>query len=138
MDDELGTIRDGDVLFAGDRIAAVGHTLAATGAEVIDGTGCIVMPGFVDTHRHMWGTMLRGCACYGDLGTYFQNVVFTYGANYTPEDTYASVRFGLAEAIDAGITTLHAWEQDAATCRGGDCGSPRLGSARAVLLWLLE
>jgi cytosine/adenosine deaminase-related metal-dependent hydrolase len=115
MDDELGTIPDGDVLFEGDRIAAVGRALAATGAEVIDGTDCIVMPGFVDTHRHMWGAMLRGCACYGDLGTYFQNVVFTYGANYTPEDTYVSVRFGLAEAIDAGITTLHAWEHNLQT-----------------------
>ena len=60
MDDELGTIREGDVLFEGDRITAVGRTLAATGAEVIDGTDCIVMPGFVDTHRHMWGAMLRG------------------------------------------------------------------------------
>jgi len=115
MDDKLGTIRNGDVLLEGDRIAAVGPRLAATGAEVIDGTDCIVMPGFVDTHRHMWGAMLRGCACYGDLGTYFQNVVFTYGANYTPEDTHASVRFGLAEAIDAGITTLHAWEHNLQT-----------------------
>jgi 5-methylthioadenosine/S-adenosylhomocysteine deaminase len=115
MDEELGTIRDGDVRIEGDRITAVGRELAADGAEVIDGTDCIVLPGFVDTHRHMWGAMLRGCACYGDLGTYFQDVVFTYGANYTPDDTYASIRFGLAEAVDSGITTLHAWEHNLQT-----------------------
>jgi cytosine/adenosine deaminase-related metal-dependent hydrolase len=115
MDEELGTIHDGDVRIEGDRITAVGRELAADGAEVIDGTDCIVLPGFVDTHRHMWGAMLRGCACYGDLGTYFHDVVFTYGANYTPDDTYASSRFGLAEAVDAGITTLHAWEHNLQT-----------------------
>jgi cytosine/adenosine deaminase-related metal-dependent hydrolase len=63
----------------------------------------------------MWAAMLRGCACYGDLGTYFHDVVFTYGANFTPDDTYASVRFGLAEAVDSGITTMHAWEHNIQT-----------------------
>src|SRR5262245_23646479 len=115
MDEALGTIHDGAVCIEGDRITVVGRGLATDGAEVIDGTDCIVLPGFVDTHRHMWGAMLRGCACYGDLSTYFHDVVFTYGANYTPEDTYASVRFGLAEAVDAGITTLHAWEHNLQT-----------------------
>ena len=106
MDDELGTLPRGDVLIDGDRIAAVGPDLPRQGdAELVDGRDRIVMPGFVDTHRHMWAAMLRGCACYGDLGTYFHDVVFTYGANFTPEDTYTSVRFGLAEAIDSGITT---------------------------------
>jgi len=115
MDEELGMIRDGDVLIEDDHLRAVGRVLSADGAEVVDGTDCIVLPGFVDTHRHTWGAMLRGCACYGDLGTYFQDVVFTYGANYTPEDTYASIRFGLAEAVDSGITTLHAWEHNLMT-----------------------
>ena len=115
MDEELGTIRNSNIHIKGDRIIAVGRGLAADGAEVIDGTDCIVLPGFVDTHRHMWGAMLRGCACYGDLGTYFHDVVFTYGADYTPDDTYASARFGLAEAVDAGITTLHAWEHNLQT-----------------------
>jgi len=82
---------------------------------VVDGRDRIVLPGFVDTHRHMWAAMLRGTACYGDLGTYFHDVVFTYGANFTPDDTYASVGFGLAEAIDSGITTMHAWEHNLQT-----------------------
>ena len=115
MDDGLGTIPEGDVLIEGDRIAAVGVGLAAEGADVVDGRDRIVLPGFVDTHRHMWAAMLRGTACYGDLGTYFHDVVFTYGANFTPDDTYASVGFGLAEAIDSGITTMHAWEHNLQT-----------------------
>jgi 5-methylthioadenosine/S-adenosylhomocysteine deaminase len=116
MDDELGTLPRGDVLIDGQRISAVGPDLPRdSDAEVVDGRDRIVMPGFVDTHRHMWAAMLRGCACYGDLGTYFHDVVFTYGANFTPDDTYASVRFGLAEAVDSGITTMHAWEHNIQT-----------------------
>jgi cytosine/adenosine deaminase-related metal-dependent hydrolase len=115
MDDQLGVLTDADVLIDGARIEAVGPGLTRDGAEVIDGANRIVMPGFVDTHRHMWAAMLRGCACYGDLSTYFHDVVFTYGANFTPDDTYTSVRFGLAEAIDSGITTMHAWEHNLQT-----------------------
>jgi cytosine/adenosine deaminase-related metal-dependent hydrolase len=121
MDAELGTLPKADVLIDGHRIAAVGPDLPREAdAELIDGRERIVMPGFVDTHRHMWAAMLRGCACYGDLGTYFHDVVFTYGANFTPEDTYASVRFGLAEAVDSGITTMHAWEHNIQTPKHAD------------------
>ena len=116
MDDELGTIPRGDVLIEDARIAAVGPDLPREGdVEVVDACGHIVLPGFVDTHRHMWAAMLRGCACYGDLATYFHDVVFTYGANFTPDDTYTSVRLGLAEAVDSGITTMHAWEHNIQT-----------------------
>jgi 5-methylthioadenosine/S-adenosylhomocysteine deaminase len=116
MDDALGNLPHGDVLIDGSRIAAVGPDLPRDGdMEVIDGSDRIVMPGFVDTHRHMWAAMLRGCACYGDLATYFHDVVFTYGANFTPDDTYTSVRFGLAEAVESGITTMHAWEHNLMT-----------------------
>jgi 5-methylthioadenosine/S-adenosylhomocysteine deaminase len=116
MDDELGTLPGADVLIDGAHVAAVGPDLPREGdEELVDGRNRIVMPGFVDTHRHMWAAMLRGCACYGDLSDYFHDVVFTYGANFTPEDTYTSVRFGLAEAIDSGITTMHAWEHNMQT-----------------------
>ena len=120
MDAELGVLPNGDVLIDGDRIAAVGEGLSEKGAEVIDGAARIVLPGFVDTHRHMWAAMLRGCACYGDLATYFHDVVFTYGANFTPEDTYTSIRLGLAESVDSGITTLHAWEHNLQTREHAD------------------
>ena len=76
MDDDLGTLPRADVLIDGARIAAVGPDLPREAdVELVDGRDRIVMPGFVDTHRHMWAAMLRGCACYGDLGTYFHDVV---------------------------------------------------------------
>lgn len=108
-------LETGDVLIEGSHIADVAPHIDAPGAEVIDGRGRIAMPGFVDTHRHMWAAMLRGGACYGDLHDYFVKVVFTYGAAFTPEDTYRSVRFGLAESVDGGITSMHAWEHNIQT-----------------------
>jgi cytosine/adenosine deaminase-related metal-dependent hydrolase len=109
------TLAVGDVAIDGDRIAGVGSGLDGADAEVIDGRGMIAMPGLVDTHRHMWAAMLRGGACYGTLADYFGTVVFTYGAAFTPDDTYRSVRFGLAESVDGGITTIHAWEHNLQT-----------------------
>jgi 5-methylthioadenosine/S-adenosylhomocysteine deaminase len=130
MDDELGTLPRADVLIDGARIAAVGPDLPReSDVELVDGRDRIVMPGFVDTHRHMWAAMLRGCACYGDLGTYFHDVVFTYGANFTPDDTYASVRFGLAEAVDSGITTMHAWEHNIQTPAHADAALQALAES---------
>jgi 5-methylthioadenosine/S-adenosylhomocysteine deaminase len=130
MDDALGTLPRADVLIEGQRIAAVGPDLPRQqGVDVIDGRDKIVMPGFVDTHRHMWAAMLRGCACYGDLGTYFHDVVFTYGANFSPDDTYASVRFGLAEAVDSGITTMHAWEHNIQTPAHADAALQALSES---------
>jgi 5-methylthioadenosine/S-adenosylhomocysteine deaminase len=130
MDDEVGTLPRADVLIEDRRIAAVGPDLQRhSDVDVIDGRDRIVMPGFVDTHRHMWAAMLRGCACYGDLGTYFHDVVFTYGANFTPDDTYASVRFGLAEAVDSGITTMHAWEHNIQTPAHADAALQALSES---------
>lgn len=126
----MGVLPRGDVLIDGARIAAVGaHLPRESDLELIDGRNRIVLPGFVDTHRHMWAAMLRGCACYGDLGTYFHDVVFTYGANFTPDDTYTSVRFGLAEAIDSGITTMHAWEHNIQTPAHADAALQALGES---------
>jgi 5-methylthioadenosine/S-adenosylhomocysteine deaminase len=130
MDDDLGSLPRADVLIDGPRIAAVGPDLPReSDVELVDGRDRIVMPGFVDTHRHMWAAMLRGCACYGDLSTYFHDVVFTYGANFTPQDTYASVRFGLAEAVDSGITTMHAWEHNIQTPAHADAALQALAES---------
>jgi cytosine/adenosine deaminase-related metal-dependent hydrolase len=108
-------LETGDILIDGPSIADIGPALAADGAEVIDGRGMIAMPGLIDTHRHCWGAILRGGACYGTLGDYFAKNVFTYGAAFSAQDNYTSVRFGLAEAVDGGITAVHAWEHNIQT-----------------------
>ncbi|MGH3224586.1 MAG: amidohydrolase family protein, partial [Streptosporangiaceae bacterium] len=55
-------VRDGaDVLVGGERIAAAGPNLAVpAGTAEIDAAGGILMPGMIDTHRHMWQTAMRG------------------------------------------------------------------------------
>ncbi len=110
-----GELETGDIRIEAQHITDLGPRLSADGAKVIDARGMIAMPGLIDSHRHCWGSILRGGACYGDLADYFATNVFTYGAAFTPEDNYASVRFGLAEAVDSGITAVHAWEHNIQT-----------------------
>jgi 5-methylthioadenosine/S-adenosylhomocysteine deaminase len=112
MDDDLGILPSGDILIEGSSIAAVGPSLDADNATVVDGSDRIALPGFVDTHRHMYSGLLRGCGNEISYEEYFKSVVLTYGANFTPDDTYTSVRLGMAEAVDSGITTMHAWEHN--------------------------
>ncbi len=109
MDAELGDLPTADVLIEGDTIAAVGPGLDVGDAEVVDAAGCIVMPGFIDTHRHTWETAIRGCAPNATLDDYFVEVLDTFAPIYSPEDVYASNYAGALECLNAGITTLVDW-----------------------------
>ncbi|MGH8928481.1 MAG: amidohydrolase family protein [Acidimicrobiia bacterium] len=100
LDRKVGNLRVGDVLIDGSIIAAVGPNLGAAEAEVIDATDTIVMPGFVDTHRHMWRGILRHHA---------DPVVSTFGQFYLPDDAYIADLVSALGAIDAGITTILDW-----------------------------
>ncbi|MFF1815924.1 amidohydrolase family protein [Kribbella sp. NPDC058245] len=95
-----------DVLIEDGRIVAVGPGLSALGAEVIDARGRIVLPGFVDTHRHVWQAALRGIGTEGDLGYYFDHVMQARGTRYRPSDVAASNLVGALECLDGGITTV--------------------------------
>ena len=108
VDPDLGDIAGGDVLIDGDTIAEVGTDLSAD-AEVIDATGNIVIPGFIDSHRHTWETAIRNCAPNATLDDYFVEVLDSYAPLYRPEDVYASNLAGALECINAGITTLLDW-----------------------------
>jgi 5-methylthioadenosine/S-adenosylhomocysteine deaminase len=109
MDPELGDLPKGDVLIEGDRIEAIGPDLDVGDAEVIDVAGKIVIPGFIDTHRHTWETAIRGCAPNATLDDYFVEVLDTFAPVYRPEDVYASNLAGALECLNAGITTLVDW-----------------------------
>jgi cytosine/adenosine deaminase-related metal-dependent hydrolase len=76
---------------------------------VIDATGDIVIPGFVDTHRHTWETSIRTCAPDYALITYFSAILDQFAPKYRPEDVYAANQWGALECINAGITTLVDW-----------------------------
>jgi cytosine/adenosine deaminase-related metal-dependent hydrolase len=109
MDPQIGDIYGGDVLLEDDRIAAVAPTIDAGDAEVIDVSDCIVMPGFIDSHRHTWETVIRGIAPDVNLAGYFDIVLDQLAPAYRPEDVYAGNYLGSLEAIDAGVTTVLDW-----------------------------
>ena len=112
LDPGIGEFATGDVLIEDDRIAAVGPALAAGDAEVIDASGMIVMPGFVDSHRHIWEGLLRNIGTDIPLEgrtSYISFVLRTLAPAYRPEDAYAGNLVSALGAIDAGITTLLDW-----------------------------
>jgi 5-methylthioadenosine/S-adenosylhomocysteine deaminase len=95
-----------DVLIEDGLITGIGHDLDADGAAVIDGTGCALLPGFIDTHRHTWQGAIRQTGIGWNFPTYRRYIQNTWGPAFTPEDVYIGNRIGALDAINAGITTL--------------------------------
>lgn len=107
MDPDVGVIDRGDLLVEGDTITAVGPHLSAGDAVVVDATGTILSPGFVDTHRHAWEAQLRRIMPdVDDLGGYVMSTLAGYATVYRPEDMYVGTRLAALTAIDSGITTM--------------------------------
>ena len=94
-----------DVQVAGGVIRAVGTEVRPRGA-VVDGSGAIVLPGFVDSHRHVWQAALRGIGSDFTLKDYLRSVRLHLAKAYRPEDMYAGNYVGLLEAADSGITAV--------------------------------
>ncbi len=134
LDPEVGDFDRADVLIEGERIAAVGPDLEAGDAELIDASRAIVMPGFVDTHRHTWQAQLRTIACDWTLGQYMTGLHSGLSGHFRPEDTYIGNLLGTAEALDSGITTLLDWSHNLATPEHADAAIEGLreAGARAV------
>jgi cytosine/adenosine deaminase-related metal-dependent hydrolase/ribose/xylose/arabinose/galactoside ABC-type transport system permease subunit len=133
LDPALGDLDTGDLLIEGDEILAVGRDLSngegvrgAQGAsanaravapwdgevEVIDASGMIVMPGFVDSHRHIWEGLLRNIGTDVPLEgrtSYISFVLHKLAPAFRPEDAYIGNLVSALGAIDAGITTLLDW-----------------------------
>ena len=112
VDKELGNFRRADVLIEGTKIAALGPDLGATDAEVIDASNMIVMPGFIDTHRHLWEGILRNIGVdyplEGEI-SYLAFVLNVLAPVYRPEDVYAGNLISALGAINAGVTTILDW-----------------------------
>ena len=111
VDPDIGDRTTGDVLIEDDKIVAVEANIDAD-AEVVDCTGKIVIPGFVDTHRHTWETAIRNSAPNATLDDYFVEILDTFAPLYRPEDVYASNLAGLAGVPqrrhhDAGRLVAH-------------------------------
>jgi len=108
MDPHIDDLAPGDDLIEDDRIAAVDRQIDAD-AEIVDATGRIVIPGFVDSHRHTWEAAIRNCAPNATLDDYFVEILDTFAPLYRAEDVYASNLAGSLECLNAGITTLVDW-----------------------------
>jgi cytosine/adenosine deaminase-related metal-dependent hydrolase len=121
MDRTVGDMTPGEVLIEGTRIAQVGHGIEANGAQVIEvGADSIVMPGFVDTHRHTWQAPVRNIAADWTLGHYLTGIHAGLSKFFRPEDTYIGNLLGTLEALNSGITTLLDWSHNLATPEHAD------------------
>ena len=127
IDPSSGMIENGDVLVVDNHIAAVGRQLAAPDSAMeIDASGGILMPGMVDTHRHMWQTALRGFGADWTLTNYFQFYYLNWGKIFRPEDVYAGNLLAAIEAIDAGVTTTVDWSHGLQTVEYADAAADAL------------
>jgi cytosine/adenosine deaminase-related metal-dependent hydrolase len=112
LDPAIGDLVPGDVLIEGDRIVRVAPEITTTDAEIIDASGMIVMPGFVDTHRHIWEGLLRNIGTDVPLEgrtSYISFVLHKLAPAFRPEDAYVGDLVSALGAIDAGVTTLLDW-----------------------------
>ena len=105
MDDALGDLLQGDIHIRDGEIVAVAASVPGGGAE-IDGSRFIVMPGLIDTHQHHWTSFFRGVIDDVPAIDYFP-AKKAFSPVMTPQDTYRSVRLGLVQTLNAGITTTH-------------------------------
>jgi len=121
MDPAVGDFPAADVHVADGQIVAVGPDLVVpAGTPELGAVGMIIAPGLVDTHWHMWNTLLRSMSAglvgrVGEVGQmggpgrgYFK-VTAGAGRVFGPDDIYQGTRLACAEAISSGITTVHDW-----------------------------
>jgi 5-methylthioadenosine/S-adenosylhomocysteine deaminase len=123
MDRQIGNFPQADVLIEGTQIAAVGPNLQAADAQVVDASNTIVMPGFIDTHRHIWEGILRNIGTDVPLegdASYLAFVLNVLAPVYRPQDAYVGDLVGLWGALDAGITTILDWSHIQATREHAD------------------
>lgn len=107
MDVAIPHLARGDVLVEGDRIVEIAPIIEADGAEIIEASGSIVMPGLIDAHHHMWlGAVRRMMPNVVDLNDYFALIGQRMGMNYRPLDMHLSTRLTAVASLDAGVTTI--------------------------------
>src|SRR5215210_4572068 len=129
MNEQKTVLRDADVLVVDQRIAAVGPSLdVPPDAVEIDASRGIVMPGMIDTHRHMWQTAMRGYGADWTLTQYFVWYYLESGRHFRPEDVHAGNLLAALEAVDAGVTTCVDWSHGLQTTGHADAAVDALRS----------
>ena len=110
MNERREVLDQASVYIEKDRIAAIG-TLdglrrSHPQAEVIDCSGCIVMPGMVNTHTHLFQTLLKGLGDDMVLKKWFTCMTLPAAQQFGAEDMYLAGLHGCVESIRSGVTTL--------------------------------
>lgn len=109
VDPDIGTFDRGDVLVRNGEIVQIGADLPISDVYEIDASGMIILPGFVDTHMHLWNGIFRGLVSYYSPELAYFPMKHRLGPLYAPEDIFWSVQLALCEALNSGITTVHNW-----------------------------
>ena len=112
MEDGLGGQGDlpqGDILVDGGLIVEIAPQIRADAVELVDATGCIVIPGLINAHMHTWQTALRGIAANWTLLEYFQNMHAGLATVFQPEDLHIATLVGALNQLNCGTTTLVDW-----------------------------
>ncbi|WP_145413539.1 amidohydrolase family protein [Paenibacillus xylanexedens] len=112
MDARIGQYKRADVLIQDSLIVAIQPNIEVsdTDVEVIDATDMIIMPGLVDTHRHMWESLVKTAGTNWSLPVYLQNLYYgAMGSKLRPQDSYIANLLGSLEALNAGVTTVLDW-----------------------------
>jgi len=110
MDDARTEIADGAIAWRGGVIVAVGTSeelapLAAQADEVIQAAGCVVTPGLVNTHHHLFQTLTRAVPAAANASLFgWLKALYPIWSRYTPEDVFAATQLGLAELALSGCT----------------------------------
>jgi cytosine/adenosine deaminase-related metal-dependent hydrolase len=107
--DRQGDLAHGDLLVRAHRIEAIAATIPASDADVIDASGCIVIPGLVNAHMHTWQTALRGVASNWTLLEYFQKMHAGLATAFAAQDLFIATRMGALNQLNCGTTTLADW-----------------------------
>lgn len=115
LDPAIGDIPKGDIVVEGGRISRIGRRLRAPGATVIDASGMIAMPGFVNAHLHTWQTGIRGIAGNWSIRQYLEAMHARIAPRYTADDTYIANLVGALNQIACGATTIFDWCHNNAT-----------------------
>ncbi|HEY4002201.1 MAG TPA: 8-oxoguanine deaminase [Candidatus Xenobia bacterium] len=106
LDDQGTVLKNVDIRVDGNRITAIGKGLSAEGADVIDGSGRIALPGMVNTHHHLFQSLTRCVPAVQDEELFgWLTTLYTIWQDLTPEGVYAGTLLGLAELLLTGCTT---------------------------------